>query len=1194
MRILKVRFKNINSLKGEWEINFDQSPLSDTGIFAITGPNGAGKTSILDALSLGLYGQTARNKNSDKYIITKNDSESCSEVTFSVNHSVFKSKWSLKNSKGKLLDPEMTLAVINGDEKVLENKVNAVRLKIADITGLDFKRFCRTVMLAQGESAAFLNALDNERAEILEKIIGTQIFSQYSQDIIKKADKENEKLLALKQSIQNFSFEKPDNIEAHKENINRLESEYNKAEAKLFMLKDQDEKLKYKKQIQKQYEDIQLEFAYIQDKKSQKNEKFKRLKKAQQSLPLESGINQLDIYEKNAAQILEKKEKLNSVIPLQKKVLKDLEQEKIKNEQELETIQARQDEQIESLEKAIGFDRDIESARKEFRDRVDQLESLEKKQDDNLNLQSEIKQKIIDKQIAWTHLDKQIKANVSHENLDKDIFVIKNQLEKISQAGKFKTEIQNNLDSALPNEKKALAAQEKAENKILKIKKKNENLYLKADKKKQALNNMLNGDVIEDIEKEYNNQKEKLVTCKKLVELGKQYHKQALIKEKEGNAITHALENAQTEYSQLLTEFEAEQAKRDELEYSIIISKYNPDRKLLKTNKPCPLCGSKEHPFISQGLPYDNNPGHALKIQEKKLKDINKRTKTLLSQINSLTQKKNQIHELGKQWKDLCQTIDCEWAVDDIDSAVKNTKALKKEVKVLAKQLKAIRKISQKIIKIQINIDKNADKILNKQMIADQLKSNAVIQKNIVIKLKNDLEDINQKTGKQKQILNEYLEKYNTVIPSQGREGELSLNLETLKNEYLNQKHQAETLTTELKELAKQAKRLPHDLAQFKKQADNLEVLVRESQEKQTKLEIQRTEFYGSGDPVVEKQVFEDKINACSEKQAQIILQTGTAARELEENLENMKQAETEYQNICKEIESLKNFLLSKAIASGFNNIDEIRENILPLENQQAIENEQKELELELTEIRNKLEEIKNKREQTLNEQAIEKSPDEISLEIQDLKKELEELNQDLKLSQEIIKDYESKEREYRQRIKVIEDQEKICAELNAEKEYINSGNEPEIKKRIQTLMFEQLIEKTNKHLEELSGRYYIRTSGEQGLGLEIEDINQNRIRRSPRSLSGGESFQVSMALALGLSDLASDNRKIESLFLDEGFGTLDDETLYKVITTLKNIKDNNKTVGIISHVKKIEDEIPTRIRIEKQSGGTSSIKVMA
>ena len=96
------------------------------------------------------------------------------------------------------------------------------------------------------------------------------------------------------------------------------------------------------------------------------------------------------------------------------------------------------------------------------------------------------------------------------------------------------------------------------------------------------------------------------------------------------------------------------------------------------------------------------------------------------------------------------------------------------------------------------------------------------------------------------------------------------------------------------------------------------------------------------------------------------------------------------------------------------------------------------------------------------------------------------------------------------------------------------------------------------------------------------------------KTLSGGESFLVSLCLALGLSDMAAQHRKIESLFLDEGFGVLDDEMLYKVMSALKGLRAIGKTIGIVSHVKRLADEIPTQIRLEKRPGGSSRITVVA
>ncbi len=95
MKILGVKFKNINSLTGEWEIRFDRSPISDTRLFAIVGPNGSGKSSILDAITLGLYGETARLGSPETAILNLQGNESYAEVTFSVMDHRYFSKWSV-------------------------------------------------------------------------------------------------------------------------------------------------------------------------------------------------------------------------------------------------------------------------------------------------------------------------------------------------------------------------------------------------------------------------------------------------------------------------------------------------------------------------------------------------------------------------------------------------------------------------------------------------------------------------------------------------------------------------------------------------------------------------------------------------------------------------------------------------------------------------------------------------------------------------------------------------------------------------------------------------------------------------------------------------------------------------------------------------------------------------------------------
>jgi len=136
------------------------------------------------------------------------------------------------------------------------------------------------------------------------------------------------------------------------------------------------------------------------------------------------------------------------------------------------------------------------------------------------------------------------------------------------------------------------------------------------------------------------------------------------------------------------------------------------------------------------------------------------------------------------------------------------------------------------------------------------------------------------------------------------------------------------------------------------------------------------------------------------------------------------------------------------------------------------------------------------------------------------------------------------------------------------------------------------LAELANRHLIQLHGRYLLNKPNTQDLALEIIDTYQADNIRSINTLSGGESFLVSLSLALGLSDLAGRNTQIQSLFIDEGFGTLDESALDLAISTLENLQASGKTIGVISHIKELKERIGTQIQIEKQGSGFSKVSI--
>ncbi len=134
-------------------------------------------------------------------------------------------------------------------------------------------------------------------------------------------------------------------------------------------------------------------------------------------------------------------------------------------------------------------------------------------------------------------------------------------------------------------------------------------------------------------------------------------------------------------------------------------------------------------------------------------------------------------------------------------------------------------------------------------------------------------------------------------------------------------------------------------------------------------------------------------------------------------------------------------------------------------------------------------------------------------------------------------------------------------------------------------LTLDNLVHLANQQLTRLHGRYLLQRKASEALEVEVVDTWQADAVRDTRTLSGGESFLVSLALALALSDLVSHKTRIDSLFLDEGFGTLDSETLDTALDALDALNASGKTIGVISHVEAMKERIPVQIKVKKING---------
>jgi len=349
---------------------------------------------------------------------------------------------------------------------------------------------------------------------------------------------------------------------------------------------------------------------------------------------------------------------------------------------------------------------------------------------------------------------------------------------------------------------------------------------------------------------------------------------------------------------------------------------------------------------------------------------------------------------------------------------------------------------------------------------------------------------------------------------------------------------------------------------------------------------------FGDKDPGAERRMLNSQLQQAKQETEKLGNDLQLIQQTVKVNVEKKKEWMADLQMIEERYKNLYNQLMERLATEGIESVEALEADFISAKEEQEISELKQGIDLQITTATAILQSIDEELQAEAKRQLTTDTEETLVVVVKETESLLSAVNQQIGALQHKIEEDQKTQAKYKEVAAEVEREQKELFRWEKLAHLIGSADGKKFSKFAQGLTLSFLTQLANRHLQKLSDRYQILKSNDKDLELQIVDLYQAEVIRPMASLSGGESFLVSLALALGLSDLAGNKTRINSLFIDEGFGTLDADTLDVAITALENLQASGKTIGIISHVEALKERIGTQIEVSKQAGGYSKIRV--
>lgn len=1142
MILQQLQIHNIASIE-DATIDFEAQPLADSEVFLITGKTGAGKSTLLDAICLALYASTPRLENTSMQgemrdnekdikikdpvqLMRRNTGEAFVRLTFTGSNGVhYEAQWSVARARNKVTGKiqNKKWALRNLDTDFTYTKDKEIREEIALAIGLDFKQFCRTTLLAQGEFTRFLNSKDDEKAEILEKITGVDAYSRIGAKIFEQTVEKKKIWEDSQQKIEGIQILNDEEIAQKSNQLQQLDEQSQQIKN---TLEKEQKKLRW----------LQREQDFRQ-RKEQAKEDLAHVKSIAESDETQQQEQTIALWNHT----IEARAKMNEAASCAKTIL-------------------QQEAQLQSLEQTF---RQIQGAQSYELQQEQTIALSIRNIDDNLAQEAPKVNLYENAQTLNTLINSYLKNKKDAEN-------------NLQYANQIKKELSTQYQPKLENAKTMLEECQKTYNQqVIKAQEAEtelEHLHLPQLRQQQeALKTLLNDiqaakDLLELLHEEQNRH---VLSKENLVQL------QNSIQEKEKLLLVLKQESHDAEIRKNALQLAYEKQRESINKWAKSI------RMKLQIGDTCPVCQQR----IENTLPHEDNIDALVVEAEKLYKDAENEYNKILTSQNAqdadIKALKNSLANEQKVFAKCSESL--AKATQKAQEAAKKIPEGENETQTLA----TLEKVSAQIAEAEAK-EKEAKKL---RTLRDQKLQEYEVQRNGMLAAQQKVDDtqhrievIEAQISLQNKTSEKALQDIHLLI---GEAGNLSWQNDwhTMLTEFGKE---VEDGAITYKMNTEKQQKLVAELKQFEEGNKNLAAVL------DAIVKLMPTWGTPSKEPLMLKRI-PKVLTRASELQSQMTaaLQQINVAKEKEEEAqkwlkrfmekeqEMLKKSTEEEQEILLDENLLKQLdtLQQSDIAEKTEAINRIKQQLV---SKQTVWDElEKAYQLHTGEY----EALFDEDEKISEEESLDTR---ISTSIASLEAQLSELGNQ---RGGIIRDLEI-DRSNKAKVGSLL-QESAQKKADFEKwsrlnQLLGDATGNKFRRIAQSYVLASLIHSANGYMRTLSDRYILKVVPGTFV-ISLEDAYQGYVSRAASTLSGGESFLVSLSLALALSDIGT-QLSVDTLFIDEGFGTLSGEPLQHAVNTLRSLHSKSgRHVGIISHVEELKERIPVQIRVNQEGNNSSS-----